>query len=336
MNGVFPSPVISAAIASCEKYGIPASVTLAQWAVESAWGAHMSGKNNPFGIKAKPPAPCTSCMTREVIHGEVIHETQFFADYPDMSGAFDAHAKLLATYGAYANARRKLPDAEAFAHALTGVYATDPHYGDTLVSVMRTHGLSEYDVPHPPTSPPIVRSAPAVHSPGALHVAAPSKPSALERFLGWLGIASALALIASPALAGSQYTVDPSVQSPNAALWAWVAANILPLVDQFVIAVAGAALSWAALKAAPYFHVKITAQQEDSLRQAMLTGVHAALASGESAADRAQLVERGVAWAKRREAVAIGRLGLPEQVLAAMAEKMVAQAVGATFAPQAS
>lgn len=145
MPNRFPPEVTAAAVETCRRTGIPASVTLAQWACESAYGAHMSGKNNPFGIKAKPPAPCTSCMTREVVDGHVIHVAQFFADYVDMTDAFDAHARLLATAKPYARARALLPDAEKFAHALTGVYATDPHYGDTLVSIMRTNNLQQYD-----------------------------------------------------------------------------------------------------------------------------------------------------------------------------------------------
>ena len=33
---------------------------------------------------------------------------------------------------------------EAFADALTGVYATDPNYGFTLKWVMQNYGLSQY------------------------------------------------------------------------------------------------------------------------------------------------------------------------------------------------
>ena len=34
---------------------------------------------------------------------------------------------------------------DAFADALTGVYATDPQYGMTLKWVMRNYGLDSYD-----------------------------------------------------------------------------------------------------------------------------------------------------------------------------------------------
>ena len=36
-------------------------------------------------------------------------------------------------------------DPEAFADALTGVYATDPNYGLTLKWVIRNYGLTVYD-----------------------------------------------------------------------------------------------------------------------------------------------------------------------------------------------
>src|SRR3954451_14996587 len=51
--GQVPPDVIQAAIVSHRRWNVPASVTLAQWVVESAWGASMPpGSNNPFGIKA--------------------------------------------------------------------------------------------------------------------------------------------------------------------------------------------------------------------------------------------------------------------------------------------
>lgn len=174
--GTFPADVIAAAVASRRRWAVPASVTLAQWAVESAWGRAMSGKNNPFGIKAVPGQPGTPRMTREVIHGETMHETQVFADYPDQTGAFDAHARLLATGKPYGHARSLLPDAEAFAEALTGVYAIDPHYGATLVSVMRAHDLADYDhdglaaPPAGPSRPPAAAAA----GPHLLPVPAPT------------------------------------------------------------------------------------------------------------------------------------------------------------------
>ena len=40
---------------------------------------------------------------------------------------------------------KQVASPEAFADALTGVYATDPNYGFTLKWVMEHYGLVQYD-----------------------------------------------------------------------------------------------------------------------------------------------------------------------------------------------
>lgn len=142
-----PAAIVAAAQASQRTWDIPASVVIAQWALESGWGKSMpKGSNNPFGIKALPGQASVSAPTREVINGKSVHLEQRFAKYPSLTAAFEAHGKLLATSGHYAAARQVRNDPEAFAHALTGIYATDPNYGAALVKIMRQHGLAAYDV----------------------------------------------------------------------------------------------------------------------------------------------------------------------------------------------
>lgn len=142
----FPPDVVEAARAAQGKWNIPASVSLAQWVLESAWGTAMpAGSHNPFGIKARAGQPSVTVPTHEVLHGRWVKVTAAFAKFSSVAAAFDAHGKLLATAGVYARARAALPDAHAFAHALTGVYATDPHYGDKLVAIIDHHGLTAHD-----------------------------------------------------------------------------------------------------------------------------------------------------------------------------------------------
>ena len=77
--GEIPSDVASAAVASRQRWTVPASVTVAQWAVESAWGASMPpGSNNPFGIKATGDQPGVESPTREVKNGESVTVTDRF------------------------------------------------------------------------------------------------------------------------------------------------------------------------------------------------------------------------------------------------------------------
>ena len=143
---MIPNDVIGAAQAAEKKWKVPASVSLAQWIVESGWGKHEpAGSNNPFGIKASVGRPYVEAVTHEFVHGRYITVRARFAKFGSVIDAFDAHAKLLATHPAYAHAMAAgSPD--EFAERLTGVYATQPHYGDNLVLTMRKYELEKYDV----------------------------------------------------------------------------------------------------------------------------------------------------------------------------------------------
>jgi hypothetical protein len=151
-SGVFPPDLVTAAQQARSKWGCPASVCLAQWALESAWGASMSGTNNPFGIKARAGEPFTAKMTWEVINGQRENMPQNFRNYSSIAEAFDEHGKLLATGSAYTAARAVKNDANAYANALTGHYATDPAYGSKLISIMKAHDLYQHDTAPPPSA----------------------------------------------------------------------------------------------------------------------------------------------------------------------------------------
>jgi len=84
-------------------------------------------------------------LTHEVVNGETITITARFRRFESLTEAFDLHGKLLATGGPYASAMAKVSDPDAFADALTGVYATDPNYGTTLKYVIKNYGLAQYD-----------------------------------------------------------------------------------------------------------------------------------------------------------------------------------------------
>ena len=144
-----PPDIIAAAQAAQRKWRIPTSISLAQWALESGWGQHMPpGSNNPFGMKASPGNPFVTVKTREVDQ----HRREYWIDAPfrrfdSIADAFDFHARLLATATVYGQAREELPDADGFALALTGRYATDPTYGKALIAIMRGADLYRYDAP---------------------------------------------------------------------------------------------------------------------------------------------------------------------------------------------
>lgn len=153
--------VIAAAQAAQRKWKIPAAITLAQYGIESSWGVHEpSHSNNGFGMKARPGDPFVIVKTREVnAAGESYYIDAPFRVFATIADAFDAHAELLATAGAYAIPRSMLEggitaaSVNAFANALTHRYATDPNYGTALIALMKADGLYAYDGLSPAASP---------------------------------------------------------------------------------------------------------------------------------------------------------------------------------------
>ena len=160
----FISLVAPGAIAAQQRFGVPAAVTIAQAIEESAWGQSglAAQYHNLFGIKGTGPAGSVSLPTSEYQGGQwVTIDAQFRVYHNDAESIAD-HAELLATSGYYtrAMADRAVPD--AFANDLTGVYATDPHYGANLVALMKLYNLYQFDsaggsapatTPAPTTSP---------------------------------------------------------------------------------------------------------------------------------------------------------------------------------------
>src|SRR5262249_40570959 len=89
--------------------------------------------------------------------------------YRDTAESIEDHGKLLATSGYYTHAMAQRRDPNAFAAALTGVYATDPQYGAKLVSLMQQYDLYRYDSPAP-------ASVSHSHAPQPAAGAAPGPP----------------------------------------------------------------------------------------------------------------------------------------------------------------
>src|SRR4029077_5621610 len=127
----FISLVAPGAIAAQQRYGIPASGPIAQAIDESGWGqsALATADHNLFGIKGTGPAGRDMLPTREYENGAWVTRTASFRVYHNIAESIEDHSRLLATGQAYqhAMASRHLPD--AFATALTGVYAHGPGYG---------------------------------------------------------------------------------------------------------------------------------------------------------------------------------------------------------------
>lgn len=137
--------VTDAAIAARNKWGVPASVCLAQYGLESGWGKKVTGTFNYFGNKWDGVGTYTVDNTHEEVNGEMIPIKDKFKNFSSLEEAFDFHGQLLATHSAYTHAMTLKDNPEAFANALTGVYATDSQYGTKLIQIMRGSGLEKYD-----------------------------------------------------------------------------------------------------------------------------------------------------------------------------------------------
>ncbi|WP_240202171.1 glycoside hydrolase family 73 protein [Burkholderia sp. LMG 13014] len=144
----FVAAIAPAAQACAKRTGVPASVTVAQAALESSWGKRAPGMNL-FGIKADASwrGPVTSQVTHEVINGETIVITAHFRAYSDWQGSIDDHAAFLTGNPRYRPAFA-FKDGPNFARAIAKAgYATDPLYADKLIAIMSTRGLGALDHP---------------------------------------------------------------------------------------------------------------------------------------------------------------------------------------------
>jgi len=147
-----------AAQAAERKWGVPASVTLAQWIFESTWGTSKLALQaiNYFGIKySHQQSPCmyVEFPSPEYVDGKREVLMSLFAKYPSEEASFEDHARLLAISPRYRLAMRQAGHPDAFAERLAhSGYSTNPAYAEMLTGAMREYDLYQYDVPTPPAA----------------------------------------------------------------------------------------------------------------------------------------------------------------------------------------
>lgn len=126
-----------------EKYGIPASITLAQGILESNNG---NGRlaveaNNHFGIK------CKKNWTGATISHDDDAEGECFRKYHSAEESFEDHANYIDTQPRYDSLfRHSETDYVAWARGLKAAgYATDPQYAEKLIRIIEENQLYLYD-----------------------------------------------------------------------------------------------------------------------------------------------------------------------------------------------
>lgn len=134
------------AIDEMKKYGIPASITLAQGILETNSGTSKLSKefNNHFGMK---------CFSKKCKKGHCAnffddHHKDFFRIYTSPWESFRSHSELLLK-GRYKHLLEiKNYDYKEWAKGLKGAgYATDPQYPEKLIKIIESHQLNNLDQP---------------------------------------------------------------------------------------------------------------------------------------------------------------------------------------------
>jgi flagellum-specific peptidoglycan hydrolase FlgJ len=112
--------------------GLPAPMLIAQWAVESQWGAKPVGHANYFGVKKNNrDKGCCTEETREVINGKSVIEDLEFADYSSLEDSCRDYAWLITQGKPYLAAWQRYQadhNLHALIAAVATTYATDPKY----------------------------------------------------------------------------------------------------------------------------------------------------------------------------------------------------------------
>ena len=132
--------------------GVPAGFTLAQAALESAWGESglaKSGKNL-FGVKADKAwkGATMTLPTREFVNGAWVTVPASWRKYSTWEECLVDHANFLKANKRYQAAFVRTDSSEAFAQAIAAAgYATDPNYAAKLIAVIRSNNLIKYDQP---------------------------------------------------------------------------------------------------------------------------------------------------------------------------------------------
>ncbi len=133
------------AIAGYKKYGVLASLTIAQAILETGWGKSTIG-NNIFGIKATSSwkGKVQQVKTHEYVNGEKIYIDANFRDYNSIYESLEDRFKLLSS-SRYKKVIESKDYKEAAQEIYKAGYATDPNYPNKLIQIIEENKLYIYD-----------------------------------------------------------------------------------------------------------------------------------------------------------------------------------------------
>ena len=109
-------------------------VVAAQWALESGYGKHTSGKNNYFGLKGEG----SDRETKEFINGQWVTIKAGFIDFPDLQTCVTYLVdRWYRDYQRYKGVNRAGSPEECARLLVREGYATDPQYAEKLIKLLQ-------------------------------------------------------------------------------------------------------------------------------------------------------------------------------------------------------
>lgn len=134
------------AISAQQKYGICASMTMAQAILETGWGEHAPG-NNMFGIKWTPRCGYDKqlLITKEFLKGTMRTIKDYFRSYNSLSDSVYDHAMFLVQNSRYKNLLGVKDYKVACRLIKEDGYATDPNYTQQLIQLIEENNLNKFD-----------------------------------------------------------------------------------------------------------------------------------------------------------------------------------------------
>jgi hypothetical protein len=170
----FINQIAPGAQEAMRKYGVLASLSIAQAALESGWGAHAPG-NNLFGIKSNGWMGTTQVLTTtEEINNKTITIKDLFRAYASWAASIEDHALFLVKNSRYRNLIGVTDYQTVCNRIKADGYATESSYATSLITLIQKYKLYIYDT-----------------LPTSLHVDSPAQNSAISgikdtTFFGWV------------------------------------------------------------------------------------------------------------------------------------------------------